>query len=84
MTNSSTKLTVNVLIYVLFFGNFYPLNENVNSNIEACIGVLGIQDICHFTSRDIDYFPFYWDTMFIFEDTAIFSPKDTKNRVKYQ
>ena len=27
---------------------------------EACIGVLGIQDICHFTSRDIGYFPFYF------------------------
>ena len=26
---------------------------------EACIGVLGIQDICHFTSRDIGYYPFY-------------------------
>ena len=23
---------------------------------EACIGVLGIQDICHFTSRDIGYY----------------------------
>ena len=22
---------------------------------EACIGVIGIQDICHFTSRDIGY-----------------------------
>ena len=28
--------------------------------IEACIGVLGIQDICHFTSRDIGYFQFYF------------------------
>ena len=28
--------------------------------IEACIGALGIQDICHFTSRDIGYFPFYF------------------------
>ena len=28
--------------------------------IEACIGVLGIQDICHFTSRDIGYYPFYF------------------------
>ena len=27
---------------------------------EACIGVLGIQDICHFTSRDIAYFLFYF------------------------
>ena len=27
---------------------------------EACIGVLGIQDICHFTFRDIGYFPFYF------------------------
>ena len=26
----------------------------------ACIGVLGIQDICHFTSRDIEYFPVYF------------------------
>ena len=32
---------------------------------EACIGLLGIQDICHFTSRDIGYFPL-WDTVFIF------------------
>ena len=28
--------------------------------IEACIGALGIQDICHFTSRDIGYYPFYF------------------------
>ena len=35
---------------------YYPC-----SNIsEACIGVFGIQDICHFTSRDIGYFPFYF------------------------
>ena len=27
---------------------------------EACIGVIGIQDICHFTSRDIGYYPFYF------------------------
>ena len=27
---------------------------------EACIGVLGIQDICHFTSKDIGYYPFYF------------------------
>ena len=27
---------------------------------EACIGVLGIQDICHFTSMDIGYYPFYF------------------------
>ena len=35
---------------------------------EACIGVLGIPDICHFTSRDIGYYPFLlpgiWDTVF--------------------
>ena len=24
---------------------------------EVCIEVLGIQDICHFTSRDIGYYP---------------------------
>ena len=29
-------------------------------NNEACIGVLGIHDICHFTSRDIGFFPFYF------------------------
>ena len=27
---------------------------------EACLGVLRIQDICHFTSRDIGYYPFYF------------------------
>ena len=27
---------------------------------EACMGVLRIQDICHFTSRDIGYYPFYF------------------------
>ena len=35
---------------------------------EACIGVFGIQDICHFTSEDIGYYPFLrpwiWDTVF--------------------
>ena len=30
-----------------------------SSNIEACTGVLGVQDICHFTSRDKRYFSFY-------------------------
>ena len=28
--------------------------------VEACIGVLWIQAVCHFTSRDIGYFPFYF------------------------
>ena len=32
--------------------------EDINCTNEACIGVLGIQDICHFTSRDIGYYPF--------------------------
>ena len=31
-----------------------------NCHIEACIGVLGMQDICHFTSRDIGYDSFYF------------------------
>ena len=31
-----------------------------SSRIEACLEVLGIQDICHFTSRDIGYYPFYF------------------------
>ena len=30
---------------------------------EACIGVLGIQDVCHFTSRSI-LLPGIWDTVF--------------------
>ena len=32
----------------------------IGYTLEACIGVLGIQDICYFTSRDIRYFPFYF------------------------
>ena len=27
---------------------------------EACTGILEIQDICNFTSRDTGYFPFYF------------------------
>ena len=30
------------------------------SSNEACILVLGTQDICHFTSRDMGYYPFYF------------------------
>ena len=32
-------------------------SNEFSSCIEACIGVLGIQDIFHFTSRDIGYSP---------------------------
>ena len=32
----------------------------VMSYCEACKGVIGIQDIGHFTSRDIGYYPFYF------------------------
>ena len=35
-----------------------PTHKTLNN--EACIGVIGIQDICHFTSRDIGYYPFYF------------------------
>ena len=43
-------------VFFLRLGSF-----SVPSGIsEACMGVLGIQDICHFTSRDIGYFPFYF------------------------
>ena len=28
------------------------------TNMEACIGILGIQDICNFTSSDIDTIDF--------------------------
>ena len=36
------------------------LRARVCVTYEACIGVLGIQDICHFTSRDTGYNPFYF------------------------
>ena len=32
----------------------------MKSIIEACIGVLGIDDVCHFTSKDMGYYPFYF------------------------
>ena len=34
--------------------------EETGLSLEACIGVLGIRDICHFTSRGIGYFPVYF------------------------
>ena len=35
-------------------------NKKTDLEGEACIGVLGIQDISHFTSRDIGYYLFYF------------------------
>ena len=32
--------------------------ERLRREYQIAIGVLGIQDSCHFTSRDIGYFPF--------------------------
>ena len=48
---------------VIKFSNFRFCQHFKNFmviNFEACIGVLGIQDICHFTSRDKGYYPFYF------------------------
>ena len=39
--------------------SYTPLSTVLTKN-EACIGVLGIQDICHSNSRDIGYNPFYF------------------------
>ena len=36
------------------------MQEHGHWTYEACMGVLGLQDICHFTSRDIGYYPFYF------------------------
>ena len=44
--------STNPPIKVLYQGRHGVLSE-------ACIWVLGIQDINHFTSRDIGYYPFY-------------------------
>ena len=53
-----------LLIFFLFFfeKQLFQIQSGILSvsNSEACIAVLGIQDICHFTSRDIGYYPFYF------------------------
>ena len=52
---------------------------------EACIGVLGIQDIGHFTSRDIGYYPFYFKGYRILCSISrilCFLLKNRKNREK--
>ena len=38
----------------------YDVEKAVQTVNEACVGVLGIQNISHFTSRDIGYYPFYF------------------------
>ena len=40
--------------------SLYHFMANCQLIREACIGVFGIQDICHFTSRDMGYYPFYF------------------------
>ena len=50
---------------------------------EACIGVIGILDICHFTSRDIGYYPFYFQGYWILcsiSGTLCFCRKIKKNK----
>ena len=52
---------VYVLLSVIYFYNMYCVQDvPFQTNNEACIGVLGLQDICHFTYRDTGYFPFYF------------------------
>ena len=41
---------------------------------KACIGVLGIQDICHFTLRDIGYYPFYFQKYWILGSIFLLLP----------
>ena len=57
MTSFNVKNLSRLRLYIIK-GNSIFWNEY--AIYEACIGVLGIQDICHFTSRDIGYFPFYF------------------------
>ena len=64
---SVSLLFINWLSFLNSFKRQYEINMDWETiqvlcliNIEACIGVLGIHDICHFTSRDIGYFPFYF------------------------
>ena len=47
-------------LYLFFYFIVFLFLEKYKAFLEACIGVLGIQDICHFTSRDIGYYLFYF------------------------
>ena len=46
--------------FIRLYPSFPILYTSGGSILEACIGVLGIQDVCYFTSRDIGYCPFYF------------------------
>ena len=44
--------------------SYYILRDQFRAELsisEAFMGVYGIQDICHFTTRDIGYYPFYFE-----------------------
>ena len=59
--------------------------QAVGINNEACIGVIGIRDICHFTSRDIGYYPFYFQGYRILcsiSGILCFLPKNKKKHRK--
>ena len=43
-----------------------------------CIGVLRIQDICHFTFRDIGYYPFYFQGYGILGSIFLLLPRILK------
>ena len=58
-TDTSQKQPAKIFVPMQVNSALAVLQINLTT-IEACIGVIGIQDICHFTSRDIGYYPFYF------------------------
>ena len=48
------------LLIIMLVGNVFKIFILLFRTTEACIVVLGIHDICHFTSIDIGYYPFYF------------------------
>ena len=54
------KISVKTVQFCTDSHHVYKQVDTVWIFIEACIGVPGIQNIYPFTSRDIGYFPFYF------------------------
>ena len=71
----------NVLVQRILSGPDYEMTSLRTD--EACIGVIGIQDICHFTSSDIGYYPFYlqgYRILCSISGILCFLPKNKKNK----
>ena len=68
------RLNIHPYRFYYTYINIFSMDASFYPILEAGIGVLGIQDICHFTSRDIGYYPFYFQVYGVLDSIFLLLP----------